>query len=206
MPGEVGRLFGGALDCLTPLQVILIGRFQDGLHRCFDLAQRYRVLRERHRAGPRSFAREVAFDVDPLAVGGMGIWYKTNMRIIIVSVILWLAAGSAWTQEDTTPKKRLRTPAAATGFVGGESHDSYAIRAGKGQMMSVQISWQRTAGNRAQFMVSESADFFAGAPVTFGRESGQGTHWSAKVPKTGDYYIYVVAHPTAHYTLRVTVK
>jgi len=127
------------------------------------------------------------------------------MRIIVVPAILWLAVSCAWTQEDTIPKKRLRTPAVATGFVGGESHDSYVIRAEKGRTLSVGISWQRVGGNQAQFTVSESPNFFDGAPATFGSESDRGRHWSGKVPKTGDLYIYVVAHPTARYTLRVTV-
>jgi len=93
-----------------------------------------------------------------------------------------------------------------SGYIGGESHDSYVIRAGKGQTLSVQISWRRVADNRAEFTVRESPDFFDSTPVIFGAESHQGKQWRGTIPKTGDYYIYVVAHPTAHYTLRVSVR
>jgi hypothetical protein len=120
--------------------------------------------------------------------------------------MLTLAATLAWTQEDTIPKKRLHIPAVAIGFVGGESHDTYVIHAQKGSTVSVDISWQRSEGDRAQFTVSESPNFFNSEPVIFGSESRQGRHWSGQVPAAGDYYIYVVAHPSAHYTLRVTQK
>jgi hypothetical protein len=128
---------------------------------------------------------------------------------LIFCAILSLAATLAWTQEDTIPKKRLHIPAVATGFVGGESHDTYVIHAQKGSavsIVSIDISWQRSEDNQAQFTVSESPNFFNSAPVIFGSESRQGRHWSGQVPAAGDYYIYVVAHPSAHYTLRVALK
>lgn len=128
------------------------------------------------------------------------------MRIVVALAISIVVASFAPAQEDTTPQKRLRPPAKSTGFVGGESHDSYVIRAEKGQTMSVQISWQHAAGNQAQLTVSESSSFFGAVPAAFGRESGQGKHWIGTVPRTGDYYAYVVAHPAVRYTLRVTLK
>ena len=127
------------------------------------------------------------------------------MRTAVISAMLLLASHSAWTQEDKVPKSRLGSPAAATGFIGGESHDSYVLHAEKGRTLSVQVSWEVTGGNNAQFTVSESSNFFDGSPVRFGSQSDDGKRWSGKVPKTADYYIYVVAHPTAHYTLRETV-
>jgi len=42
--------------------------------------------------------------------------------------------------------------------------------------------------------------------VKFGRGSNGGKKWTGKAPSTGDYYIFVVAHPSAHYTLKVVVK
>ena len=42
--------------------------------------------------------------------------------------------------------------------------------------------------------------------VNFGVKSDGGKRWTGKIPKSGDYYVYVVAHPTAHYTLSVRVK
>lgn len=131
-------------------------------------------------------------------------YLKDSLWLIALAILL-LAANVAWAQEDTTPKKRLRSPATVKGFIGGESHAGYVIRARKGQTMTVQISWKRKADNRAEFTVSESANFSA-AEVAFGKMATNGRRWSGKVPKTGNYYVYVVAHPTANYTLSVTVE
>jgi hypothetical protein len=78
------------------------------------------------------------------------------------------------------------------------------IRARKGQVLIVQISWRHADENEAQFIVSESPNF--GGAVEFGKESNKGKRWSGTIPKTQNYYIYIIAHPTAHYALRVTVK
>jgi hypothetical protein len=123
--------------------------------------------------------------------------------LLVALAILLLTANIAWAQADPTPR-RLRSPSTVKGFVGGESHDGYVIRARKGQILSVQISWRRANDNKAQFTVSDLPNF--GGQVEFGKESNQGKRWSGKIPKTGNYYIYVIAHPTAHYTLRATVK
>ena len=131
----------------------------------------------------------------------------------LLYLIAWamLVACVAVAQADTTfkattPKHRLHPPAFVKGFVGGESHDSYVIRARKGQTMSVGISWRRVGANRAEFTVSESPNAFTGEAVKFGRDVTDGRLWIGRIPKNGDYYIYVVAHPTAHYTLKVSVK
>jgi hypothetical protein len=120
--------------------------------------------------------------------------------------LVMAAAQDETTLNDSTPKRRLRNHAIARGFIGGESHDSYVIRVRRGQTMTVQLSWRREGDNRAEFGVVESPDFFKAEPVTFGISSSDGRRWTGKVPKTGDYFIYVVAHPTAHYTLRVTLN
>ncbi len=132
---------------------------------------------------------------------------RASLLLLALATLL-LAAGVAAAQEemtlkDTTPKRRLRSPASARGFIGGESHDSYVVRARRGQTLTVRISWRREGGNRAEFSVSESPDFYTAEPAEFGAASGR--RWSGKVPRSGDYYIYVVAHPTARYTLRVRV-
>ena len=106
--------------------------------------------------------------------------------------------------------ERLRNPATVKALIGGESHNSYVIRVRKGQTLTVQISWkhehdEELGDNRAQFDVSDLPDF-ASADLGFGKESDNGKRWRGRVPKTGDYYIYVIAHPTAYYTLRVTIK
>jgi hypothetical protein len=123
-----------------------------------------------------------------------------------VWLMILLTASLVFSQVDTTPKKRLRSPAIVKGFIGGESHDSYVIRARRGQTITVRISWRRSSDNRAEFSVSKSANFFNGDSVNFGKESEGGKRWTGKIPETRNYYIYVVAHPTARYTLRVTVE
>jgi hypothetical protein len=128
------------------------------------------------------------------------------LLLLAVLMALLLSTNVTLAQEDTTPKKRLRSPATVKGFIGGESHDSYVMHARKGQRMTVQISWQREGGNHASFTVSASPNFFTGEQVSFGQESDNGKQWTGKIPRTGEYYIYVVAHPTAQYTLNVTVK
>lgn len=121
--------------------------------------------------------------------------------------ILGVAAHSTYAQEDTVPKKRLRSPAVARGEIGGESHASYVIRARKGQTLTVRISWKIEGDNKASFGVSKSASFFGGGEEEkFGKESDDGKKFVGRVPRTGDYFIYVTAHPLASFTLRVTVK
>jgi hypothetical protein len=130
---------------------------------------------------------------------------KVSLLLAAIA-ILSFTANVAVAQKNATPKKRLRSPATVRGFIGGESHDSYLIRARKGRTMRVQISWRRESNNRAEFSISESPDFFNGQQVNFGRRSDNGKRWAGKIPETGDYYIYVVAHPTARYKLRVNIK
>jgi len=141
--------------------------------------------------------------------GGDGMRLKMLQKkyfLFTVIAALMLITGGVSAQNDTTPKKRLRSPAAVKGFIGGESHDGYVIRARKGQTMIVQISWRREGDNHAEFMVSQSPDFSNAGQVVFGKVSGDGKRWTGKFPKTQDYYLYVGAHPTAHYTLKVTNK
>lgn len=120
--------------------------------------------------------------------------------------ILLLCAGLASAQTDSTPKKRLKSPATVSGLVGGEAHDSYVIRARKNQILTVRISWVGGGDKKAQFVISKSNDFFAGDVLQGGRETYDGRTQTRKIPVTGDYYIYVTAHPTAKYTLKVVVK
>ena len=123
-----------------------------------------------------------------------------------VVTVLLVAAGPCWAQPRPSPAKRLRSPAVVKGFIGGESHDAYVIRAAKGKTMTVRLSWRPEEGNKAGFQISDRYSFFEAESVTFGTESPDGTRWTGRIPKTANYYIYVVAHPSARYTLRVTLK
>lgn len=119
---------------------------------------------------------------------------------------LMLSSLLAYGQEDTVKKIRLQAPANVSGRVGGESHNSYVVRARKGQRMSVQISWTKAGDNKAEFTVARSDNFFNAEPAKFGRATMKGDRWSGKVPATRNYYIYVVGHPIARYKLQVTLK
>jgi hypothetical protein len=107
--------------------------------------------------------------------------------------------------EETTPLIRLRSVASVRGFIGGESHDSYVVHARKGSVLTVRLSWRREGDNRASLTVSESPNF-SGEPVKFGNDSNNDRKWVGRIPKSGDYHIEVVAHPSAHYTLHVSVR
>jgi len=82
-------------------------------------------------------------------------------------------------------------------FIGGEAHDSYALHLRAGRKFRVTI---KSKANRAGFTVSTS-EF--GEQVSFGKFNGKNT-WTGTIPETGVYFISVVAHPDAQYTLRVT--
>jgi hypothetical protein len=135
--------------------------------------------------------------------------HKTfNNTFPILLAIAWiiLTANVAEAQPKPSPPKRLRTPATVPGFIGGELHDLYVIRARKGQTLIVRLSWRREGDNQASFSVIDSPDYYTKEPVKFGTESDNGKRWVGRVPKSRDYYIDVVAHPSARYTLRITVR
>jgi len=128
------------------------------------------------------------------------------LALAAMLITVLLVADVIQAQPPEPPAKRLRNPAVVRGFIGGESHDSYVIRAAKGKTMTVQISWRHEGENEASFNVSDTAGFFGAEDVAFGERSNNDKRWTGKIPKTANYYIYVVAHPTARYTLRVSIK
>jgi hypothetical protein len=135
----------------------------------------------------------------------MRLGLQKTIFFFTMMATLTLSAQVASAQDDPTPKT-LHSPARVRGFVGGEAHKSYQIRARKGQRLTVQIAWNKEGDNQAEFTVSESSNFREATPVEFGKSSTDGKRWSGVVPKTQNYYIFVVARPQAHYTLRVTIK
>jgi hypothetical protein len=116
------------------------------------------------------------------------------------------ATDVAVAQVEASPPRRLRSLAPVRGFIGGEAHDGYVVRARKGQVLTVRLSWRSEGDNRASFSVRESPDYYTAEPVKFGNESDNGRRWTGRIPRSGDYYIDVVAHPSAHYTLKVSIR
>ncbi|MEO7507171.1 MAG: hypothetical protein ABIZ95_08050 [Pyrinomonadaceae bacterium] len=128
-------------------------------------------------------------------------------NLILVALLLVVAFDvAASAQSDTTVKRQLNGSTRVHGEVGGEAHDAYVIYARKGQKLTVRLAWIAAGENRAEFSVSRSANFYESTPVKFGRESYAGDRWSGTIPRSGNYYIYVVAHPSADYTLKVTLN
>lgn len=125
--------------------------------------------------------------------------------IFFVAVVLLFTVGDTQAQTDSVKKVRLKNPATVQGTIGGESHSSYVIRVRKNQTLKVQITWKEKGDRVAHFIVSRSADFFEG-DVIRGISTYNEKNWYSKLKKTGDYYIYVTAHPIANYTLKVSVK
>jgi hypothetical protein len=131
---------------------------------------------------------------------------KSVFLLPVAVVLLLLTTDIAGAQPMPSRAMRLRSGATVRGLIGGESHDNYVIHLRKNQTLTVRLSWRHEGDNRASFTVSESSDYYTGEPVKFGASFDDGSRWVGRVPRTGNYYIDVVAHPTARYTLSVRVR
>jgi hypothetical protein len=89
------------------------------------------------------------------------------------------------------------------GFVGGEAHDTYAIYAHEGDRVEVRLRWSHSHGNTAEMTVSESDDLGSAAPISTATVTEGGRRWTGRVGAAGVLYVFVVAHPSAHYMLTV---
>lgn len=105
------------------------------------------------------------------------------------------------TQEDEV--RELKLPGRIHGFIGGESHDTYRIAVAKGERLIIRFAWRHDEGNRAEATVSARAAFEDAEPLASGAWSLNGEQWVGTIQETGPVYVYVVAHPSAHYTLSV---
>lgn len=128
-----------------------------------------------------------------------------KMKLSVLAALVMLGCIGVASAQTEHPK-RLHSPATIHATIGGEAHHSYVIHARKGATITVRISWRHQEDNRAEFSVSKSRNFNNSSPLGFGKESNGGKTWTGRSPSTRDYYIFVVAHPLADYTLRVVVK
>src|SRR3954469_18734872 len=124
------------------------------------------------------------------------------LPLVLAALILVILTTSASAQPQFKPK-RVHAPATIRGLVGGEANETYVLHVRKGRVLTVELSWKKEDDNKASFGMGSSKDL---EPVSFGKESNGGRKWVGRVPKTGDYYIEVVAHPAAHYVLKIRVK
>lgn len=161
----------------------------------FRQTERTRYFNEGGRATPKAI-RDWANNLRHLNSGANGSQSKSALA----------TPDAAGTQVVASPARRLRSLVPVRGFIGGESHDGYVVHACKGQVLTVRLSWRRESGNQASLTVSESPDYYTGEPVKFGTEYNNGKRWVGRIPRSGDYYIDVVAHPSAHYMIEVTVR
>lgn len=99
--------------------------------------------------------------------------------------------------------KRLRAPTTVRGLIGGEANDTYVFYVRKGRLLTIELGWRKEDDNTASFGVSNTPTL---EPVSFGQESNEGRKWMGRVPRSGDYYVEVVAHPSAHYVLKIRLK
>lgn len=161
----------------------------------FRQTERTRYFNEGGRATPKAI-RDWANNLRQLNSGTNGSQSKSALA----------TPDAAGTQVVASTARRLRSLVPVRGFIGGESHDGYVVHARKGQTLTVRLSGRREGDNRASFTVSESPDYYTGEPLKFGTEYNNGKRWVGRIPRSGDYYINVVAHPSAHYTIKVTVR
>ena len=136
----------------------------------------------------------------------MGLKGQKGLLIISGIVILTLMADGARAQDGSFLRKRIRIPSVTRGLIGGDSHNCYVVRAHTGQILTVRLSWRSEKDNWADLIVRQSGDFFNPEPLEFGKASHDGKRWTGTIPKTGDYHIYVMAYPSARYTVRVIAK
>ena len=128
-------------------------------------------------------------------------------------VIALLVVSFAAAQEDTSPKQKLRSGVWVKDVGGGDGHQSYFIRARKGQTITVEILRRVPKDGNFNLTVSKSANFFNAKDVKFGRETSvkKSLNWTGKVPASGNYYFYLTGFApndpnVIDYRLRVTVK
>ena len=126
----------------------------------------------------------------------------TLIAISVAAVVAVPRSGFARTQE----ARALKVPSTVHGLVGGESHDAYRLDVRKGEHLVVRLGWRAEKGTRAEATLSTSAAFENAEPLTGGKWSADGREWTGTVGETGTIYVYVVAHPSAHYTLRILRK
>jgi hypothetical protein len=129
---------------------------------------------------------------------------KQLVSLFVSTCLLALLAFTADSRALHEAVSMVAVPGTVHGFVGGEAHESYRVHVREGERLVVRITWRRVRSNRAECTISESQDFGAAAPLSYGTWSADGTRWEGTMPKTGTVFIYVVAHPAAHYRLTIS--
>jgi len=136
------------------------------------------------------------------------------MRNVRQACIAWLALlallpVSLHAGEHPDRARILHAPSTVSGTIGGEAHDTYVYAGRKGEHLLVRLEWRAENGpdgaNVAELTLS-TAGFNAAAPLASGTWSEGGRQWKGTLQRTGKIYLYVVAHPSAQYTLSLRRK
>ena len=127
----------------------------------------------------------------------------TRHSLFVVALFTLLLTPIVCQAQPEYPKRRLRPPVTIHGGIGGEAQDRYVIRARKGQTLTVQLSWRKEGDNTASFSITPDNE---SGESLIGQSSDDGKRWTGKIPRTGNYLLSVMAHPSARYTLRVRLK
>lgn len=123
-----------------------------------------------------------------------------RVAALIITVALPLCAPHG---DTPASGELLRVPCRVTGYVGGESHDTYRIAVTKGERLEVRLDWRQSGRNRAEGALSADPDFGGGSPLSNGQWSRDGKRWTGTIDESGVLYLFVVAHPSAHYTVTI---
>lgn len=133
-------------------------------------------------------------------------WILKLSKTVIIAVAVMFSMAVYVSAQPEYKAKRLRLPAAVKGVIGGEVQEHYVFRVRRGQRINIRISWIKEDDNNASFSVSGSRNFEDNKFIRSIRETNGGKNWTGIATATRDYYVYVVAHPSADYTLRVNVR
>ncbi len=137
-----------------------------------------------------------------------------QQKCVVGIAIIVLSAYVAFSQ-DMYPAQRLHSPATIRNKIGGESHAVYVIRVKKGQRLIVKLWYDPNQitddvtlerGSTASFGVMKGSHLDSAKIIKYGKFTNNSRTWVAKIRRTGNYLIDVIAHPIAKFTLRVKTK
>jgi len=126
-----------------------------------------------------------------------------NPRLFMLSCLVVSLSLSTGVHAREKHARALQVPSSVRGFVGGESHDAYRFHGARGEHVGIRLASLRASAEGAEMIVSDSPTFGDAEPALGGTLSEDGAAWDGTLRRSGWLYIYVVAHPSAHYRLTI---
>jgi hypothetical protein len=131
-----------------------------------------------------------------------------NTKLILIGLALLLLTASFVSAQENPVK--LRKGVAVKGVVGGDGHQSYAVRnLRRGQILTITIERRVPRDGNFNLTVSRGATFADGQSVNFGKETSgrQQLVWTGKIPRDGSYYIYLTGfNPSGSFQIKYTLR